>query len=79
MSANPFPLKVGQIVQLDPETCKNRAFAGCLLVVSEPKSFGCQGYVQSLGENGEPGGQAYYRAGWEEMHDTGGNAEFIIP
>jgi hypothetical protein len=27
--------------------------------------------VQGLGENCEPGGQAYYRATWEEMEDVG--------
>lgn len=57
-------LREGDIVLLDPETVGNRAFAGALMVVTEPKPWGAQGYV--------PGGQAYYRATWEEMIPTGG-------
>ena len=64
-------LKGGQLVQLNPETVRNKMFAACIMVVTEPKSFGAQGYVQGLGENGEPGGQAYYRATWEEMEIVG--------
>lgn len=75
----PRDLKVGEIIQLDPTTTANRMFAGCLMIVSEPKSFGCQGYVQSLGEGGNPGGQAYYRAIWTEMWPTGGTAPWLIP
>ena len=64
-------LTKGQLVQLNPETVKNKMFAACIMVVTEPKSFGAQGYVQGLGENGDPGGQAYYRATWEEMEIVG--------
>lgn len=63
-------LKPGYVVQLSPEV-GNPMFAGCFMIVSEPKKFGAQGYVQSLGENGKPGGQAYYRAKWEEMELIG--------
>ena len=56
-------IQVGDIVQLDPVTTINPAFAGCLMVVTEVKEWGVQGYVQALGEGGKPGrGQAYYRA-----------------
>ena len=64
-------LKVGEIVQLNPETVRNKMFAGCLMIVTETKGFGAQGYVQALGENGNPGGQAYYRALWEEVEPVG--------
>lgn len=64
-------LKEGQLVQLNPETVRNPMFAACIMVVTEPKSFGAQGYVQSLGADGEQGGQAYYRANWEEMEPVG--------
>jgi hypothetical protein len=62
-------LEYGDLVQLIPGKVKNTAFAGCIMVVTEPKSFGAQGYVQALGEKngGPPGGQAYYRASFEEM------------
>lgn len=71
-------LQVGEIVQLSPETCRNRMLAGCMMTVTEPKSFGAQGYVQVCGSGGEPGGQAYYRANWEEMEPTGGQSPFVV-
>lgn len=55
-------IKPGVIVQLDPEKTGNPMFAACLMVVTEMKSWGVQGYVQTTGQNGKPGGQAYYRA-----------------
>ena len=61
-------LEPGQIVQLNPATVRNQAFAGCFMTVTEPKSFGAQGYIQALGDGfDKPGGQAYYRAHWDEM------------
>lgn len=75
MSA-PFPIAVGDIVQLTPDA-SNRAFAFCLMVVTEVKGFGAQGYVQVLGEAADaPGGQAYYRANWDEMTHTGGRVRW---
>jgi hypothetical protein len=71
-------LNVGDVVQLNPETVKNKMFAGCMMTVTEPKKWGAQGYVQALGENGEPGGQAYYRANWEEM-ELVGVAQWMVP
>lgn len=70
-------LEIGDIVQLNPFNCRNKMFAGCLMVVTDPKSFGAQGYVQGLGTDGEPAGQAYYRATFEEMELTGGTAFFM--
>lgn len=70
-------LQVGEILQLRPDTTRNRMFAACLCVVDEPKAFGAQVYVQGLGENGEPAGQAYYRASWEELDETGGRAPWM--
>ncbi len=65
-------LKIGDVVQLSPDV-GNKAFACCFMTVTDPKSFGAQGYVQPLGEkSGEPAkGQAYYRAKWEEMEYVG--------
>jgi hypothetical protein len=72
-------LAEGDIMQLSPEkgVCKNPMFAGCMFVVTEPKKWGAQGYVQGLGEFGNSAGQAYYRANWEEMEYTGGRAIWI--
>lgn len=69
-------LEVGEIVQLGPNTA-NPMFAYCLMTVTEPKSWGAQGFVQALGENGEQGGRAYYRATFETMEPTGGNAAWL--
>jgi len=55
-------IKPGVVVQLDPVKTSNKMFAGCLMVVTEVKIWGVVGYVQSLGEKGQSGGQAYYRA-----------------
>lgn len=73
-------LKQYQVVQLHPEKCTNPMFGGCLMVVDEIKSGGIQGYVQSLGEGGNKGGQAYYRATWNEMVklNTDGTVPFTV-
>ena len=63
-------LKAGDLVQLSPEV-SNPMFAGCIMTVTEPKSWGVQGYVQGLGSDGKPGGQAYYRANWNEFEYVG--------
>ena len=68
----------GELVQLNPETCRNMMFAGCIMTVTETKPWGAQGYVQALGADQEPGGQAYYRAKWDEMERTGGMAPFCV-
>ncbi|CEG60943.1 hypothetical protein [Legionella micdadei] len=70
-------IQVNDIVQLDPEKTRNKMFAGCFMVVSEIKSWGVQGYVQALGENGKQGGQAYYRAKYEEIVKVG-KAEWVV-
>lgn len=70
-------LQVGDVVQLNPDTVKNKAFAACMLTVTEVKAFGCVGYVQPLGtrmcSHGDRiiSGQAYYRAEWAEMEYVG--------
>lgn len=64
-------IKIGDLVQLNAAMVDNKAFAGCIMVVTEPKPWGAQGYVQSLGNYRTPGRQAYYRAKWEEMELVG--------
>jgi len=70
-------LLAGDIVQLNPVKCRNPMFAACMMVVTEPKAWGAQGYVQGLGEKGKQVGQAYYRATWEEIELTGGKAPWV--
>ncbi len=63
-------LRFADVVQLGPNAA-NPMFAFCMMTIDEPKSWGAQGYVQALGENGKPGGQAYYRAKFDEMELVG--------
>lgn len=67
----------GDIVQLDPDKTVNAMFAGCLMVVTEVKNWGVQGYVQSLGDGGKVGGQAYYRAENGTFQPTKGQAHWL--
>lgn len=73
------PLEVGEIVHLDPATTRSKAFAGCFMVVTEPKEFGAQGYITPIGERLDipPNGWCYYRANWDEMEPTGGRAVWM--
>ncbi len=72
----PRELKIGEIVQIDPAHTDSRdgqCFGACLMVVTEPKPWGAQGYVQNAGQTG----QAYYRCKWEHMEPTGGMAVWM--
>lgn len=70
----PATLTVGDIVQLDPATCRSKAFAGCMMVIEELRPWGAMGYITPIGERLDmpPMGVCYYRALWEEMEPTGG-------
>ena len=68
---NPRELKVGEIVQVHPGLDR---FGACLVVVTEPKRFGMQGYVQNAGSDG----QAYVRLKFEDIEPTGGHVEWIV-
>jgi hypothetical protein len=63
-------LKKGTIVQIDPDS--DEVFGGCLLIVTELKKFGVQGYVDVPGK-----GQAYYRAK-EGNYKICGSAEWMV-
>lgn len=65
------------IVQLVPGKVRNPMFSACCMVVSEVRSWGVMGYVQALGKDGNAGGQAYYRATWDEVVPTGGRAVIV--
>lgn len=70
-------LKIGDIVMIKP-SYKTPCFRGCLLVVTEPKSFGCQGYIPIVGETyREEGGNAYLRPSWDDFEITGGVAPWV--
>jgi hypothetical protein len=75
---NKMYLYEGDLVQLSPETCRNPMFRACIMVVTELKPWGAQGYIQGIGEDEQQGGQYFYRAKWEEMETTGGEAPFQL-
>lgn len=58
-------LNIGSVVQLNPNLDR---FGACLMVVSEPKDFGAQGYVTIPGRQTAT---VYYRAKWEDMEYVG--------
>ena len=60
-------LKVGDVVQIIPNSSARPEFFSCLMVVSEPKPWGAQGYFSIPGQPGD----VYYRAKWEEMEYVG--------
>jgi len=70
-------LRRGDVVQLHPNLMNNLAFSACFMVVTDPKPWGAQGYVQALGTRTEPGDLAYFRAKWEEMEFIG-QAEWTV-
>jgi len=64
-------LKVGDIVQVNPD---KEMFGACMVVVTELKSWGIQGYVQSAGVPG----QQYIRLKFDEYEPTGGKAVWVV-
>lgn len=63
-------IEVGDIVQVNPEY---EVFGACMVVVTEVKDWGVQGYVQSAGVPG----QQYIRLKHEDFEDTGGRAVWV--
>jgi len=57
--------EAGSVYQIDPEY--DKIFGGCFMTVTEPKSWGAQGYVSIPGEDG----LAYYRCKFENMKYIG--------
>ena len=64
-------MKAGDIVQVRPEL---ETFGGCMVVVTEVKTWGVQGYVQSAGVPG----QQYIRLKSQDIESTGGKAVWAV-
>ena len=62
----------GDIVQANPETSKTSKWGPCLIIVTEVKNWGIQGYTSV-----PMGGDAYIRLRWEDIEPTGGRAEWV--
>lgn len=61
-------IKVNSVVQIDPE--HDPVFGGCLMVVTEVRSWGFQGYVTVPGRDDQKG-DAYYRVPAEKCEYVG--------
>lgn len=61
-----------EIVQVDPSV---PVFGGCLVVVTEVKDWGIQGYVQNAGDNI---GQTYVRLNWDKFENTCGSVVWSV-
>ena len=69
-------LKPGDVVQFNPMTVGNRAFAGCFAIVTELREWGALVGAPGFGTRDEFGGTAYYRAKWDEIEFVG-RAAFV--
>jgi len=63
-------IKEGEIVQVAPTV---ETFGACMVVVTEVKSWGIQGYVQSAGVPG----QQYIRLKTSDFERTGGTTVWM--
>jgi hypothetical protein len=63
-------IEINDIVQVDPSKA---VFGGCMVVVTEVKAWGIQGYVQSAGVDG----LQYIRLEWQDFESTGGKAIWV--
>jgi hypothetical protein len=59
------PLHIGDVVQIDP--AHDERFGGCLMMVTEPKSWGAQGFISTPAHSG----RYYYRCKFEHMEYVG--------
>lgn len=66
-------LEKDEIVQIVP----SHKWGGCLAVVDEPKSFGCQAYV-TIPTADESSARAYIRLNWDEFEKVGTKAIFVL-
>lgn len=75
MTADDQRVKPNSVVQIAPES--DERFGGCLLVVTEVRTWGVQGYVNNCANKNERG-LAYYRANWADIEYVG-EAQWIVP
>lgn len=67
-----YKWKIGDIIQIDPDY--DSCFGSCFMIVTEPKSWGAQGYFQAPGIEG----QAFYRVKFEHGQKVG-RAAWVFP
>jgi hypothetical protein len=66
-------LEIGDVVQLNPEGIYSDRYPGYLLVITEPKEWGCQGYILAPNhfESVRYKNLAYIRAKFEDIEYVG--------
>jgi hypothetical protein len=67
-------MQVGTIVQITDET---HHWYPCLIIVSEVKSFGIQGYLSIPRDNSGDVGQAYIRINTDQFEEVG-EAKIVV-
>jgi len=67
------PLQSGDVVQISPAVTM---FAGCFMVVTEPKSFGAVGYITGVGNREDMPSVYPFRASFAEF-ELIGRAVFV--
>ncbi len=68
-------LKPGDVVQLAPSD--DHAFGGCFMLITEPKSWGAQGFIALPTERGRIPSSAFFRCKFEAMEYIG--AAVFVP
>lgn len=71
---SPRDLEPGDVVQIDPES--GGFFSGCFMLVTEPKSWGAQGFISIPRSRDELPGRAFFRARFDQMEYVG-KAEWV--
>ncbi len=66
----PCELEVGDVVQISPDL-ENCFFRGAFMMVTEPKSWGAQGFIAMPESREDMPGRAYFRCKWEDMEMVG--------
>ena len=70
-------LKIGQIIQVKPDTLVSKCFWGCLAIIEEVRDWGVVCYVSGVGESFEEwGGRFYLRLKFEDFEATKGMITF---
>lgn len=60
------------VLQIRPDNTVNRAFDGCLLIVTDNKGWGVMGYVPIPGPDRDiRGGRAWVGVPWEDLERVG--------
>lgn len=73
-------LEQGTILQLNPETCRDQSFAGCLIIVTSAHRWGVDGFVQERGgASNTQGKQAHCRARWDELEQLSDGMAVWMP